>query len=298
MKIQCNVCEAAEAAVLCCADEAALCWACDEKIHAANKLAGKHQRVPLSSSSSSIPKCDICQEASGFFFCLQDRALLCRKCDVAIHTVNPHVSAHQRFLLTGIKVGLEPADIGPSTKSSSSPNSDDKSMETKPFALSISEPQKMDFDHHHQQQQQQEVLPETKGSDHISTKLPFASTGSATGSIPQWQIEEIFGLTDFDQSYEYMENNGSSKADTSRRGDSDSSSMMRSAEEDIEDCSNCLGSETSWAVPQIHSPPTASGLNWPKHFHHHSVFVPDISSSTPCTGSSPNQRIGKRRRQF
>ena len=61
MKIQCNVCEAAEAAVLCCADEAALCWACDEKVHAANKLAGKHQRVPLSVSSSSLPKCDICQ---------------------------------------------------------------------------------------------------------------------------------------------------------------------------------------------------------------------------------------------
>lgn len=61
MKIQCNVCEAAEAVVLCCADEAALCWACDEKIHTANKLASMHQRVPLSSSSSQMPKCDICQ---------------------------------------------------------------------------------------------------------------------------------------------------------------------------------------------------------------------------------------------
>lgn len=40
MKIQCNVCETAEAAVLCCADEAALCLACDEKVHTANKLAG------------------------------------------------------------------------------------------------------------------------------------------------------------------------------------------------------------------------------------------------------------------
>ena len=59
MKIQCNVCEAAEATVLCCADEAALCWACDEKVHAANKLASKHQRVPL--SASHLPKCDICQ---------------------------------------------------------------------------------------------------------------------------------------------------------------------------------------------------------------------------------------------
>ncbi|KAF8095501.1 hypothetical protein N665_0331s0020 [Sinapis alba] len=289
MKIQCNVCEAAEAAVLCCADEAALCWSCDEKVHAANKLAEKHQRVPLSvSSSSSIPKCDICQEASGFFFCLQDRALLCRKCDVAIHTVSPHVSAHQRFLLTGIRVGLESIDTGPLTKSSPASN-DDKAMETKQFTQPTA--QKMDFDHH-----QVGLHDETKVSDHISTKLPFASSGSATG---QWQLEEIFGLTDFDQNYEYMENNGSSKADTSRRGDSDSSSMMQSGEEDGEDNNNCLGGETSWAVPHIPSPPTASGLNWPKHFDHNSVFVPDISSSTPYTGSSPNQRVGKpRRRRF
>ncbi|KAF8103137.1 hypothetical protein N665_0188s0091 [Sinapis alba] len=283
MKIQCNVCETAEAVVLCCADEAALCLACDEKVHAANKLAGKHQRVPLSVSSSSIPKCDICQEATGFFFCLQDRALLCRKCDVAIHTVNPHVSAHQRFLLTGIRVGLESStDTGPST-----PSNDDKTKEMKPCTLPTSEPQMMDFDH-----------PETKVSDHISTKLPIASGGSATGSIPQWQIDEIFGLTDFDQSYEYMENNGSSKADTSRRGDSDSSSMMRSGEEeeDGEENNNCLGGEISWTVPQIHSPPTASGLNWPRHFN--SMFVPDISSASHNTGSSPNKRVEKHRRRF
>ena len=63
MKIQCNGCEAAEAQVMCCADEAALCWACDERVHAANKLAGKHQRVPLiaAPSPSRLPKCDICQ---------------------------------------------------------------------------------------------------------------------------------------------------------------------------------------------------------------------------------------------
>lgn len=50
------------------------------------------------------------QEGSGYFFCLEDRALLCRDCDVSIHTVNPFVSAHQRFLLTGVQVGLDPAD--------------------------------------------------------------------------------------------------------------------------------------------------------------------------------------------
>ena len=125
---------------------------------------------------------------------------------MAIHTVNPHVSAHQRFLLTGIRVGLECTDTGPSTKPS--PPNDDKTNEAKKVTLPTSEPQKMDFDHHHHQQV---VLQETNVSDHISTKLPFASSGSAAGSIPQWQIEEIFRLTDFDQSYEYMEINGSSK---------------------------------------------------------------------------------------
>lgn len=304
MKIQCNVCEASEAAVLCCADEAALCWGCDEKIHAANKLAGKHQRVPLSASSSSMPKCDICQEASGFFFCLQDRALLCRKCDVAIHTANAHVSAHQRFLLTGIRVGLESTDPGPSTSSVTKSPSKEKTTETKSLPVSSTEPQKMPLVY-----DQPQGVPRGAADavgDLISTKFPFASSGSAAGSIPQWQLDEILGLTDFDQSYEYIDHNGSSMADTSRRGDSDSSSMMRAAEDDMED-NECLGDETqetSWAVPEIPSPPTASGLNWPKHPQHHSdasVFVPDISSSSVQTvllQRYPTRRAGKRWRRF
>lgn len=58
------------------------------------------------------------QETVGYFFCLQDRALLCRKCDVAIHTANSYVSSHQRFLLTGVKVGIEATEpcISSSTK--------------------------------------------------------------------------------------------------------------------------------------------------------------------------------------
>ncbi|PKU85968.1 B-box zinc finger protein 22 [Dendrobium catenatum] len=112
MKIQCDACEKAEAVVLCCADEAALCWDCDEKVHAANKLAGKHQRVPLllpsaASATSKLPGCDICQEKAGYFFCLEDRALLCRHCDLTIHSASPFVSHHQRFLITGARVALQ-----------------------------------------------------------------------------------------------------------------------------------------------------------------------------------------------
>eukprot|EP00244_Chara_vulgaris_P001479 TRINITY_DN1237_c0_g2_i1.p1 TRINITY_DN1237_c0_g2~~TRINITY_DN1237_c0_g2_i1.p1 ORF type:complete len:387 (+),score=41.19 TRINITY_DN1237_c0_g2_i1:86-1246(+) len=108
MRLQCDVCERELAAVMCCADEAALCLGCDQRVHDANKLASKHQRVPLyPTGSEEQPKCDICQEVIAFFFCVEDRALLCRECDVSIHTANALAAKHQRFLLTGMRVGLE-----------------------------------------------------------------------------------------------------------------------------------------------------------------------------------------------
>ncbi|KAF6174829.1 hypothetical protein GIB67_032903, partial [Kingdonia uniflora] len=59
--------------------------------------------------SSQIPSCDICQERAGYFFCLEDRALLCTQCDVSIHS---YMSPHQQFLLTGAKAGLhQPSNI-------------------------------------------------------------------------------------------------------------------------------------------------------------------------------------------
>ncbi|KAG8093413.1 hypothetical protein GUJ93_ZPchr0012g19612 [Zizania palustris] len=117
MKIGCDACEKAEAAVLCCADEAALCRRCDAAVHSANSLAGKHHRValllpsaagpsPAGAHGADHPACDICQERTGYFFCLEDRAVLCRSCDVAVHaTATPHVAAHRRFLITGVRIG-------------------------------------------------------------------------------------------------------------------------------------------------------------------------------------------------
>lgn len=106
MKIQCDACETNLATVMCCADEAALCADCDARIHAANKLSTKHARVSLLTAPEPA-KCDICQEKRGFFFCLEDRALLCRDCDVCIHTANTLACNHKRFLVTGARVALE-----------------------------------------------------------------------------------------------------------------------------------------------------------------------------------------------
>ncbi|KAJ8774742.1 hypothetical protein K2173_017188 [Erythroxylum novogranatense] len=106
MKIQCDVCEKAPATVICCADEAALCAKCDIEVHAANKLASKHQRLLLQCLSNKLPPCDICREKSAFIFCVEDRALFCHDCDEPIHSAGSLSAYHQRFLATGIGVGL------------------------------------------------------------------------------------------------------------------------------------------------------------------------------------------------
>ncbi|CAI8616715.1 unnamed protein product [Vicia faba] len=112
MKIQCDVCEKAPATVICCADEAALCAKCDVEVHAANKLASKHQRLLLQSLSNKLPKCDICQDKPAFIFCVEDRALFCKDCDEPIHVAGSLSANHQRFLAT------VPAQLVPSFDSS------------------------------------------------------------------------------------------------------------------------------------------------------------------------------------
>lgn len=53
-------------------------------------------------------------------FCQQDRAILCRGCDVGIHKANEHTQKHNRFLLTGVKISATPALHSSSSSSSSS----------------------------------------------------------------------------------------------------------------------------------------------------------------------------------
>lgn len=114
MKVQCDVCAAEAASVFCCADEAALCDACDDRVHRANKLAGKHRRFsllhPCSSSAQKPPLCDICQERRGFLFCKEDRAILCRECDAPVHSASDMTRRHSRFLLTGVRLSSAPVD--------------------------------------------------------------------------------------------------------------------------------------------------------------------------------------------
>ncbi|KAI3978718.1 hypothetical protein MKX01_015893 [Papaver californicum] len=184
MKIQCDVCEKAEAVVLCCADEAALCYNCDEKVHAANKLASKHQRIPLlhNNHNRNQPCCDICQEKPGYFFCLEDRALLCRNCDVSIH--NSTQSSHQRFLLTGVKLN----DFQQQQQQQ-------QNMDSKPASLSYLN---------------SSMTPNNaigSSSVNISTTIDMNNNNSTYSGDPHfsdWRSDEIFtNSTNLDQNYEF-----------------------------------------------------------------------------------------------
>lgn len=41
-----------------------------------------------------------------FAICREDRAFLCRGCDLSIHSANEHVAKHERFLMSGVTVEL------------------------------------------------------------------------------------------------------------------------------------------------------------------------------------------------
>ncbi|XP_068658861.1 B-box zinc finger protein 22 [Aristolochia californica] len=324
MKIQCNACEGAEANVLCCADEAALCWVCDEKVHAANKLARKHHRVPLSNSSSQMPKCDICQESVGYFFCLEDRALLCRKCDYAIHTANPSVSAHQRFLLTGVKVALEVSYPVSScskeklkfsegcaggqgravsdTLSKEKLKSSERGAEAKWRTVSDTLPKEKPDSAERSAEAQwrtmsnrstsistfmennEVLLSQGDGLGRLpATKLPFTGGTMMPEVMPEWPIDEFLELSGLNENFGFPEQE-SSKADNGNLGDSDLSPVYDCTTEGEFDIDDCLGQvpEITWTVPEIPSPPTASGLHWPRTLRkkpvEHSVFVPDVCS--------------------
>ncbi|KAI4316881.1 hypothetical protein L6164_024816 [Bauhinia variegata] len=126
MKIQCDVCNKDEASVFCTADEAALCDGCDRRVHHANKLASKHQRFSLERPcAKKYPLCDVCLERRAFVFCKQDRAVLCKDCDLPIHSANENTQKHDRFLLTGIKLSAAAALYSPSASNSVITNTPD-----------------------------------------------------------------------------------------------------------------------------------------------------------------------------
>lgn len=60
------------------------------------------------------------QERRALLFCKEDRAILCRECDLPIHQANEHTQKHNRFLLTGVKLSASSSSSSSSLNPSSS----------------------------------------------------------------------------------------------------------------------------------------------------------------------------------
>nr|AEP02820.1 heading day 1 [Oryza rufipogon] len=83
----CDGCRAAPSVVYCRADAAYLCASCDARVHAANRVASRHERVRV---------CEACERAPAALACRADAAALCVACDVQVHSANPLARRHQR----------------------------------------------------------------------------------------------------------------------------------------------------------------------------------------------------------
>ncbi|KAJ9147449.1 hypothetical protein P3X46_029611 [Hevea brasiliensis] len=102
----CDTCRAAACTVYCRADSAYLCAGCDARVHAANRVASRHERVWV---------CEACERAPAAFLCKADAASLCTACDADIHSANPLARRHQRVPILPISGCLYGPQVGPAT---------------------------------------------------------------------------------------------------------------------------------------------------------------------------------------
>jgi hypothetical protein len=59
------------------------------------------------------------QERRAYLFCKEDRAILCRECDIPIHRDTELTKKHNRFLITGVKIGAAVSSSDPTTSNGS-----------------------------------------------------------------------------------------------------------------------------------------------------------------------------------
>ncbi|KAL5780604.1 hypothetical protein ACOSQ2_011341 [Xanthoceras sorbifolium] len=192
MKIQCDVCNKDGASVFCTADEAALCDACDHRVHHANKLASKHQRFSLfHPSSKDFPLCDICQEKRAFLFCQQDRAILCRDCDVPIHSANEHTRMHNRFLLTGVKLSATFTPYTSSATTTSGCDSVPDSKSQKHVSVVTAPVSSNPYSMPRISTTTANTISNNSGN--INNNLQISESGGSTSSISEYLIEMLPG---------------------------------------------------------------------------------------------------------
>ncbi|GAB2210743.1 hypothetical protein Drorol1_Dr00016026 [Drosera rotundifolia] len=92
----CDTCRVVPCTVYCRADSAYLCTGCDARVHGANHVASRHERVWV---------CEACEQAPAAILCKADAASLCAACDADVHSANPLARRHHRVPILPIAAG-------------------------------------------------------------------------------------------------------------------------------------------------------------------------------------------------
>merc|ERR1719199_8499 len=165
-----------------------MCEECDGRIH---NCKSNHSRVQLlTPSKPSQPKCDICQDANAYVVCREDRAFLCRRCDISIHTATKLAEKHQRFLLSGVTLALQPHSSNNSEQSASAEASDERGK-----CGSEGEPSSSKSNNH------QQLVPNMRlaaNSAEHTGKDYYGKTGkhdkNMATSVPHWRVDELLDI--------------------------------------------------------------------------------------------------------
>lgn len=226
------------------------------------------------------------QEKPGFFFCLEDRALLCRDCDVSIHSANKLSSNHQRFLLTGTRVGLDsisgqegaevvleesPRVPTPSTATSTLPSISKSTLSSGSKLKDNSQPVPANatptpnpswLTNGGRNSERAKIKSKPVGTTSANVSDPHGSSFGKRNSIPAdflsdavpvWGVDELLNLPELAEGY-HIGDIGSSKADMNNLGDYDWMADLSMFEEQM------YAAGSFHEVPQLSAPAPTVGL--------------------------------------
>lgn len=133
------------------------------------------------------------QEKRAHIFCQEDRAILCKECDEPIHSSNDLTKKHNRFLLVGARLSVQPL---------SSSISDSTSLEDQPDEPLVTKNENMKkLQNKNNQENAEATATATATATALTTTVPVttavASNGSSiseylTKECPGWHVEDLF----------------------------------------------------------------------------------------------------------
>ncbi|KAH9605355.1 hypothetical protein KSS87_000154, partial [Heliosperma pusillum] len=133
-------------------------------------------------------------ERRAFLFCREDRAILCRECDIPIHKANEHTQTHNRFLLTGVRISASSAAYtNPSVHSTSS---SEQNSENRNSVNVHSYDHDMASNHSYNSSNMSKTTSSTTNYNQITEDGGSISTNNIIPeylleSIPSWRFEDL-----------------------------------------------------------------------------------------------------------